>query len=140
MRYSTGTLPTSYGYTGQRADAATGLDDYNARSYDPVAGQFTSADTTLAGGLNRYAYVGGNPETRGWCAVVWSATNTEGAGSGCSAYEPQQSWQTIANITGSTPDGNCAKRAVADVSATAGPYHGVDVYDSLSMTPSSIKW
>ncbi len=28
-----------------------------------MAGQFTSADTTLAGGLNRYAYVAGNPET-----------------------------------------------------------------------------
>ena len=27
------------------------------RYYDPVAGQFTSADTTLASGLNRYAYV-----------------------------------------------------------------------------------
>lgn len=64
MRYSSGTLPTSYGFTGQRADAATGLDYYNARSYDPVAGQFTSADTTRAGGLNRYAYVGGNPTTR----------------------------------------------------------------------------
>ena len=61
---SSGTLPTDKGYTGQRADALTGLDDYNARSYDPLAGQFTSADTTLAGGLNRYAYVGGNPETR----------------------------------------------------------------------------
>ncbi len=63
VRYTSGTLPTSYGYTGQRADAATGLDYYNARYYDPIAGQFTSADTTLAGGLNRYAYVGGNPET-----------------------------------------------------------------------------
>src|SRR5487761_572105 len=64
VRYQQGTLPTDKGYTGQRADALTGLDDYNARSYDPLAGQFTSADTTLAGGLNRYAYVGGNPETR----------------------------------------------------------------------------
>src|SRR5487761_909296 len=64
VRYQQGTLPTDKGYTGQRADALTGLDDYNARYYDPLAGQFTSADTTLAGGLNRYAYVGGNPETR----------------------------------------------------------------------------
>ena len=63
MRYQSGILPTDYGFTHQRADAATGLDDYGARSYDPVAGQFTSADTTLAGGLNRYAYVAGNPET-----------------------------------------------------------------------------
>ncbi len=70
--------------------------------------------------------------TRGWCESVWSTSSTEGAGSGCSAYEPQQSWQNIANITGATPDGSCSRRAVADVSATADPYHGVDVYDSYS--------
>jgi hypothetical protein len=34
-----------------------------ARYYDPTVGQFTSADTLLAGGLNRYGYVGGNPTT-----------------------------------------------------------------------------
>jgi RHS repeat-associated protein len=69
-RYSSGTMPGSYGFTGQRADAATGLDDYGARSYDPAAGQFTSADTVLSGGgfdvwgLSRYAYVEGDPEAR----------------------------------------------------------------------------
>jgi RHS repeat-associated protein len=61
-RYASGTVPGSYGYTGQQADAATGLDYYQARYYDAVAGQFTSADS-LQDGLNRYAYVGGNPET-----------------------------------------------------------------------------
>jgi len=69
-RYSSGTMPTDYGFTGQHSDAATGLDYYNARYYDPVAGQFTTADTMLPGngydilGLSRYAYVEGNPETR----------------------------------------------------------------------------
>jgi len=64
VRYQSGTLPTSKGYIGQRSDATTsGLDYYGARYYDPVAGQFTSADTTLAGGLNRYGYVDGSPET-----------------------------------------------------------------------------
>ncbi len=64
VRFQSGTLPTDRGFTGQRADAATsGLDYDNARYYDPVAGQFTSADTTLAGGFNRYGYVAGNPET-----------------------------------------------------------------------------
>jgi subtilase family serine protease len=47
---------------------------------------------------------------------VWS-----GAGSGCSAYEPKQSWQT---------DSGCARRTVADVSAVADPNTGVNVYDS----------
>ena len=63
-------MPGSYGYTGQRADAATGLDYYVSRYYDPAAGQFTSADTTLPSNgydvwaLSRYAYVEGNPTTR----------------------------------------------------------------------------
>jgi subtilase family serine protease len=53
---------------------------------------------------------------RGWSETAWS-----GAGSGCSAYEPKQSWQT---------DSGCAKRTVADVSAVADPNSGVNVYDS----------
>ena len=63
VRYASGALPTDYGYTGQRADTSTGLDYYGARYYDPLLGQFTSTDTLLAGGLNRYGYVGGNPTT-----------------------------------------------------------------------------
>jgi RHS repeat-associated protein len=62
VRYGSGVMPTRYGFTGQRADAVTGLDYYGARYYDSVAGQFTSADTWLAG-LNRCGYVSGNPET-----------------------------------------------------------------------------
>jgi RHS repeat-associated protein len=63
-------MPPSYGSTGQHADAATGLDYYNARYYDPTAGQFASADAALPGGgfdllgLSRYAYVEGNPVIR----------------------------------------------------------------------------
>lgn len=69
-RYQSGTLPGSYGYTGQHTDDVTGLDYYNARYYDPLASQFVSADSILPGGgydpwgLSRYAYVEGNPETR----------------------------------------------------------------------------
>ncbi|HEV2238271.1 MAG TPA: RHS repeat-associated core domain-containing protein, partial [Ktedonobacterales bacterium] len=69
-RYASGTMPGSYGFTGQRADAATGLDYYVSRYYDPLAGQFAQADTALPAsgydpwGLSRYAYVGGNPETK----------------------------------------------------------------------------
>ncbi len=55
-------MPGTYGFTGQRADTSTGLDYYQARYYDPLAGQFTSADSQAAG-LNRYGYVKGNPTT-----------------------------------------------------------------------------
>jgi RHS repeat-associated protein len=57
---STGTLPI-YGYTGREPDE-TGLIHYRARYYDPSVGRFTQRDPIgLAGGLNSYAYVGGNP-------------------------------------------------------------------------------
>jgi subtilase family serine protease len=48
--------------------------------------------------------------------TVWS-----GSGSGCSAYEPKQSWQT---------DAGCSRRTVADVAADADPNTGAAVYDS----------
>ncbi|HZT67471.1 MAG TPA: S53 family peptidase [Acidimicrobiales bacterium] len=54
--------------------------------------------------------------SRGWSESAWS-----GAGSGCSAYEP--------NGLGQTATG-CPNRAVADVSAEADPSTGVAVYDT----------
>ena len=79
-RWSSGTMPTRRLYTGQVSDAASGLDYYNARSYDPTLGQFVSADTEPSQ-LNRYAYVGGNPTSRtdpdghgfGRCVRCWRA-------------------------------------------------------------------
>lgn len=69
--------------------------------------------------------------TRGWTETVWNTSSTEGAGSGCSAYEAQPSWQSsVSNITAAPA--SCGKRAVADVSAVADPYTGVSVYDSYS--------
>ena len=62
---------------------------------------------------------------RGWSETVWSTSAVEGAGSGCSAYEPRPAWQDIASIVGV-----CGKRAVADVAAVADPATGVAVYDS----------
>jgi subtilase family serine protease len=62
---------------------------------------------------------------RGWSESVWSTSSTEGAGSGCSAYEPKPTWQT---------DSGCAKRTVADVSAVADPATGVAVYQTYGGT------
>jgi RHS repeat-associated protein len=70
VRYSSGTMPTTYGFTSQHSDAASGLDYYGSRYYDPLTGQFTSGDSVVPGGgfdlwgLSRYAYVAGNPENR----------------------------------------------------------------------------
>ncbi len=113
-RYTNGSMPGSCGYTGQRDDTAvTGLDYYNARYYDPTLGQFASADTMLDG-LNRYAYVGGNPESgtdpsghlcdvvpgcvdQGWPAPAGGATGGGDTGGGSNSLPPgiQNSLQDV---------------------------------------------
>jgi subtilase family serine protease len=63
--------------------------------------------------------------SRGWSESVWnSASNVEGTGSGCSAFEPQPSWQTALGLPG------CSKRIDNDVAADADPATGVAVYDT----------
>ena len=66
--------------------------------------------------------------SRGWSESAWSTSSNEGAGSGCSARDPQPSWQT--NVP--AIKGVCGRRALADVSAVADPATGVAVYDSYS--------
>jgi len=65
-RYQQGSMGTAKGFTGQYNDSVSGLDYYNARYYDPVVGQFLSIDTISGNmqGMDPYAYVGGNPETK----------------------------------------------------------------------------
>ena len=48
-RYTAGTTPTTFNFTGQRKDSGTGLLFYNARWYDPVVGRFLQADTIVPG-------------------------------------------------------------------------------------------
>jgi len=65
-RYTSGTTPTSYRFTGQRKDATIGLYFYNSRYYDPLLGRFIQADTIVPNpgnpqSLNRYAYTLNNP-------------------------------------------------------------------------------
>ena len=77
-----------------------------------------SANVTSVGGT---ALKRDSTTTRGWSESVWSTSSTEGAGSGCSAYDPKPSWQK---------DTGCGKRTVADVSAVADPATGVAVYQT----------
>lgn len=47
-RYTSGTTPTTYRFTGQRQQTnANELCFYNARWYDPLVGRFLSADTIV---------------------------------------------------------------------------------------------
>ena len=52
--------PSDLTFTGQRDDGSLGVSYFGARYYDPTLGQFVQADV-LPDGLNRYAYVGGDP-------------------------------------------------------------------------------
>jgi RHS repeat-associated protein len=66
VRWSEGTLPTDYGFTGQRLEAGLGLMHYGARFYSLRLGRFVSADSILPEpgepqALNRYSYVLDNP-------------------------------------------------------------------------------
>ena len=68
-RFSTGTTPTSWRFTGQREDCrrrTIGLYFYNARYLDPQLGRFVQPDAIVPEpgnpqALNRYSYVLNNP-------------------------------------------------------------------------------
>jgi RHS repeat-associated protein len=59
---ATGTVTQSLGYMAREYDETIGLYNVRARWYDPHQGRFVSEDPIgLAGGINPYAYAGGNP-------------------------------------------------------------------------------
>jgi subtilase family serine protease len=103
-----------YDHPGIAITVASGDDGYGVEY--PAASRYVTAvgGTTLNTATN----------ARGYAETAWSD-----AGSGCSAYEAQPTWQDISSITT-----NCAHRAVADVSAVANPSTGVAVYDSYGLS------
>ena len=129
-------VSNSYATTGEDP-TETGLDQY----YDHPGVVITAAAGDSGYSVNYPAAspyvtsVGGTtlvPDSaaaRGWAETVWgngsSGEDGDGTGSGCSAYEPQPSWQT-GFVSG------CANRDVADISAVADPSTGVSLYDSYS--------
>jgi RHS repeat-associated protein len=66
IRYTGGTIPTSYTFTGARRETGVGaLYYFGSRWYDQWIGRFLSADSIVPGGnpqaLNRYSYAFNNP-------------------------------------------------------------------------------
>jgi hypothetical protein len=110
-----------YTHPGVAVTAASG-----DRGYGPLFPS-VSPHVTSVGGTTLSATTG---NARGWYESVWSTIQNqnglvydgEGAGSGCSAYEPKPSWQPDA--------GGCPRRTSSDVAAVADPATGVAVYDT----------
>jgi RHS repeat-associated protein len=82
-RYTSGTVPSGYRFTGQRIDSYINLYWYNSRWYDPVLGRWIQPDSIVPEGVqgvqawDRYAYVNNNPvrynDPSGHCLVLCTA-------------------------------------------------------------------
>jgi subtilase family serine protease len=100
-------------YTASAGDSAySGGVIYPATSPNVVSVGGTTLDTSS--------------NSRGWTESVWETSSDEGTGSGCSAYEPQPSWQSSISILKSA----CSDRVDNDVAADADPNTGAAIYDS----------
>ena len=108
---------TYFSHSGVVITASAGDSDYG------VIYPATSPNVVSVGGTS----LSTSSNSRGWTESVWNTTpGSEGTGSGCSAYEPQPSWQTSLGLSG------CSKRIDNDVSADADPATGVAVYDTTN--------
>ena len=111
---------TYFNHPGIAITVSSGDSGYGVQY--PAASRYVTAvgGTTLTRSSN---------SSRGWAEAAWS-----GAGSGCSKYDAEPSWQKSAPGPGTAV---CAMRNVADVSAVADPNTGVSVYDSFSYRGAS---
>jgi hypothetical protein len=106
-----------FNHPGDVITASAGDSDYG------VIYPATSPNVVSVGGTHLTT----SSTTRGWTESVWNTSaGSEGTGSGCSAYEPQPSWQTSLGLSG------CSKRIDNDVAADADPATGLAVYDTTN--------
>jgi RHS repeat-associated protein len=108
-RYSSGTLPTGYTFTGQYSNTADfGWMYYKARWYDPSLGRFGQADTIIPKkgspqSWDRYSYVKNNPilynDPSGHCELVCALGIVMGGGAivgaGLNIYSQYQENQSV---------------------------------------------
>jgi len=109
-----------FGVSGVVYTASAGDGAYSAGVIYPA----TSSHVVGVGGttLNTAS------NSRGWTESVWKTSSTEGTGSGCSAVEPQPSWQASISLIPSA----CSHRVDNDVAADADPNTGAAVYDTTN--------
>jgi subtilase family serine protease len=113
------TLDSEYfGVSGVVYTASAGDSAYSGGVIYPA----TSPNVVSVGGTT----LNTSSNSRGWTESVWETSSSEGTGSGCSAYEPQPSWQAALSVITAV----CSKRADNDVAADADPNTGAAVYDT----------
>jgi len=106
---------SNFNHPGDVITASAGDSDYG------VIYPATSPNVVSVGGTR----LSTSSSSRGWTESVWNTSaGSEGTGSGCSAFEPQPSWQTALGLSG------CSRRIDNDVAADADPATGVAVYDT----------
>ena len=109
-----------FGVSGVVYTASAGDSAYSGGVIYPA----TSPHVVSVGGTT----LNTSSNSRGWTESVWETSSTEGTGSGCSAYEPQPSWQSSISIITAA----CSHRVDNDVAADADPNTGAAVYDTTN--------
>jgi subtilase family serine protease len=107
-----------FGVPGVVYTASAGDGAYSAGVIYPA----TSPNVVSVGGTT----LNTSSNSRGWTESVWKTSSSEGTGSGCSAFEPQPSWQASISILTAA----CSHRVDNDVAADADPNTGAAVYDT----------
>jgi RHS repeat-associated protein len=83
-----GATPPTFGYDGELQDAATGLQNLRARTYNPATGQFLTRDPLEQQTGQAYLYAGGDPvngsDPSGDCTIVGIEVSLGLPGSSCS--------------------------------------------------------
>ena len=101
-RYTSGSSPTTFQYTGQRLETNLGLLFYNARWYDPAAARFIQPDTLIpeqsqgVQAWDRYAYTNNNPVKY---TDPTGHRNCEEDGYGCSVDIASNTTLTVSTTT-----------------------------------------
>jgi RHS repeat-associated protein len=138
--YQQGSVGTSKGFTGQSADSTTGLDDDNARSYDPLVGQCVSADSVQGNlvGMDPYAYVGGNPET-------WTDPTGHECLEDCGGVPPDDYYAGGGSVTepggGSASGASLTTTGITVIDTPEGQYtfDGTNLYDPSGQLVSTMS-
>jgi len=107
-------------FPGQLLDPETGLHYNYFREYDPTLGRYVESDPIgLAGGLNTYAYVGGNPLR--WYDILGLTRLVLDVQQGILTVDPERPSTKPYNINVTSGVGSCTNKPVCESRKNRGP-------------------